>query len=106
MDDPERHRRGAYHTGAAFERGDVHRQHGVERVPGVEPVDAQLDDDVSTVPRIGGNGGGRQRGIAAFLAGAGSAVDDDVRPEREERQPAARDRRRRGQLHSKVRYLR
>ena len=33
MDDPERHRRGAYHTGAAFERGDVHRQHGVERLP-------------------------------------------------------------------------
>ena len=52
MDDPERHRRGAYHTGAAFERGDVHRQHGVERLPGVEPVDAQLDEDVNTIPRM------------------------------------------------------
>ena len=34
------------HTGAAFERGDVHRQHSVERLPDVDSVDTQLDEEV------------------------------------------------------------
>ena len=35
-----------------------------------------------TVLRIGGNGGGRQCGIAAMLGGAGSAADEATGPSR------------------------
>ena len=36
-----------------------------------------------TVLRIGGNGGGRQCGIAAMLGGAGSAADEATGPSRQ-----------------------